>query len=126
VITCYKKVDLFSHELTQVPGGLYMRGAAMRRFGLNTVNRKEAFEWEQVVIFSEAYDVSQHGYRHLRLVVVTMVVVMFGGMCRYNDAPRLLWRNIRFEADGSVFEITFASAKTLSSEKGTSYDLVES
>ncbi len=36
-----------------------------------------------------------------------MDVVMFGGMCRYDDASGLMWWNIRFEADGSAFEITF-------------------
>jgi toxin YhaV len=36
-----------------------------------------------------------------------MDVVMFSGMCRYDDASGLMWRNIRLEADGSAFKITF-------------------
>ncbi len=40
-----------------------------------------------------------------------MIVVMFGGMCRYDDASHLMWRNIRFEADGSAFEIAFDKRK---------------
>ncbi len=73
------------------------------------MNRKERFEREQVVGFVEAYVVRHQGYCHL--VVATMVVVMFGGMCRYDDAPRLLWRNVRFEADGSGFEFAFDKLK---------------
>ena len=82
-----------------------MREAAIRRFGLIAKNRREPFEWEQVVKFAEAYESREEGYCHLG--VATMVVVMFGGMCRYDDASGLMWRNIRFEADGSAFEITF-------------------
>ena len=40
-----------------------------------------------------------------------MSVVMFGGMCRYDDASGLKWSNIRVEADGSAFEITFDKRK---------------
>jgi hypothetical protein len=40
-----------------------------------------------------------------------MAIVMFGGMCRYDDAPGLLWRNVSFEEDGSAFEITFDKRK---------------
>ncbi len=41
------------------------------------------------------------------MVVATNAVVMFGGMCRYDDASGLLWRSFRFEADGSAFELAF-------------------
>jgi len=34
-------------------------------------------------------------------------MIMFGAMRRYANASGLLWRNIRFEADGSAFKITF-------------------
>ncbi len=44
-------------------------------------------------------------------MVATIDVVMFGGMCRYDDASGLMWRNIRLEAYGSAFEITFDKRK---------------
>ncbi len=66
--------------------------------------------------FAEAYGVRHHGYCHL--VVATMVVVMFGGMCRYDDAPRLLWRNVRFLEDGSGFEIIFEIRKNAQFRQG--------
>jgi hypothetical protein len=56
-------------------------GAATRRSNLNAKNRKEPFEWGQVVDFAVAYGVRRQGYCHL--VVATMAVVMFGGMSRY-------------------------------------------
>jgi len=59
----------------------------MSRFGLNTKNRKEPFEREQVARYADAYGVRRQGYCHL--VVATMAVIMFGGMCRYNDASCL-------------------------------------
>jgi len=88
----------------------------MRKFGLNTKNRKEPFEWDQVVDFAEAYGVRHHGYCYV--VVATMAVVMFGGMCRYDDASGLLWYNIHFEADGSAFEITFDKRKNAQFRQG--------
>jgi hypothetical protein len=44
-------------------------------------------------------------------VVATMAIVMFGGMCQYDDASGLLWRNVRFEADGSGYELSFDKHK---------------
>ena len=55
--------------------------------------------------FTEAYGVRQQGYCHK--VMAAICVIMFGAMCRYDDASGLMWRNIRFEADGGAFEITF-------------------
>jgi hypothetical protein len=81
----------------------------MRKFGLNPKNSKEPFEWGKVMDFAEAYGVRHQGYCHL--VVATMAVAMFGGMCRYNDASGLQWRNVRFVEDGSGFEITFDKRK---------------
>jgi integrase len=43
---------------------------------------------------------------------------MFGGMCRYDDASGLMWRNIRFEVDGSAFEITFDKRKNCQYRQG--------
>jgi hypothetical protein len=40
-------------------------------------------------------------------VVATMTVVMFAGMCWYDDASRLLWRIVRFVEEMSIFEISF-------------------
>jgi hypothetical protein len=47
-----------------------------------------------------------------------MAIIMFGGMCRYDDASGLMWRNSRFEADGSAFEITFDKRKNSQFRQG--------
>jgi hypothetical protein len=83
-IAFFQKVNLFDHEPTQCPAACLVRNAAMRMFGLNPKNRKEPFEWENVVLFAKAYGVRQQGYCHL--VVASMAVVMFGAMCRFGDA----------------------------------------
>jgi hypothetical protein len=78
---------------------------------------KEPFEWENVVLFAEAYGVRhQAGYCHL--VVASMAVLMFGAMCRYDDASGLRWRNLRFVEDGSGFEITFEKRKNAHYRQG--------
>jgi integrase len=115
-IAFYQKINLFSHEPTQSPAVCLVREAATRRFGLNAKNRKEPFEWAQVVRFAEAYGSRHQGYCHL--VVATIAVVMFGGMCRYDDASGLMWRNIRLEADGSALEITFDKRKNSQYRQG--------
>jgi hypothetical protein len=74
----------------------------MRKFGLNAKNRNETFEWDDVVSFAVAYGIRQQCYCHL--VVTTMAVLMFGGMCRYDDASGLQWRNVRFLEDKSAYE----------------------
>ncbi len=56
-IAIYQKISLFTHELTQSPVVCIVRSAAMRRFGLNTVNQNEHFKWEQVARLAEAYGV---------------------------------------------------------------------
>ena len=61
-----------------------VRQAATRKFGLTPKGRKEPFQWSQVVSIALAHGVQNQGYCHL--VVATMAVVMFGAMCRYNDA----------------------------------------
>ncbi len=53
------------------------------------------------------------------MVAATIDVVMFGGMCRYDDASGLMWRNIRLEADGSAFEIYFDKRKNSQSNSCT-------
>jgi hypothetical protein len=115
-IAFFQKINLLSHDPTLSPAVCIVRSAAMRRFGLNPKNRKDPFEWGQVVRFAEAYGVRQKGYCHL--VVATMTVVMFGGMCRYDDASCLLWRNVRFVEDGSGFEITFDKRKNAQYHQG--------
>ncbi len=40
-----------------------------------------------------------------------MAVIMFGAMCRYDDASGLKWRNIHFVEDEIEFEITFEKKK---------------
>ena len=103
-IAFYQKINLFNHEPTKSPAVCIVRSAATRQFGLNNNNWKGPFEWVQVIQFAEAYGVRQHGFCHL--VVVAMSVIMFGAMCGYDDASGLMWLNIRFEADGSAYEIT--------------------
>ena len=56
-IAFFHKTNLFDHEPTQSPAAFVVRSAAMRKFGLNSKNRKEPFEWDQVVDFAEAYGV---------------------------------------------------------------------
>jgi hypothetical protein len=94
-IAFFQKVNLYNHLPTLSPAVGMVRQAATRKFGLTPKGRKEPFQWDQVVSFALAYGVHNQGYCHL--VVATMVVVMFGGMCRYNDANRLRWRNVTIE-----------------------------
>ncbi len=118
-IAFFQKINLFNHEPKQSPAVCIVRSAATSRFGLNSKNWTDPFEWAQVQKFAEAYRVRQQGYCHL--VMATMAVIMFGRMCRYDDASRLMWRNIRFEADGSAFEITFDKRKNSQFRQGTRY-----
>ena len=78
-----------------------VRQATSRKFGLTPKGRKEPFQWAQVVAFALEYGVNNRGYCHL--IVASIAVVMFGGICRYDDASRLRWRNVQFEQDGSSF-----------------------
>jgi hypothetical protein len=54
VIAFFQKTNLFDHEPTQTPAACLVRNVAMWKFGLNTKNRKELFEWDHVVDFAEA------------------------------------------------------------------------
>ena len=47
-----------------------------------------------------------------------MAIIMFGAMCRYDDASGLLWKNLRFVEDGSGFEITFEKRKNAQYRQG--------
>ena len=40
-----------------------------------------------------------------------MAVLMFDGMCRYDDASGLKWRNVCFLEDRSAYELTFDKHK---------------
>ena len=60
-IAFYQKIILFDHEPTQSPAVCLVRGAAMRKVGLDPKNRMEPFEWEQVVSFVKAYGVRHQG-----------------------------------------------------------------
>jgi hypothetical protein len=115
-IAFFQKINLFNHEPRQSPAVCIVRSVATRRFGLNNKNRREPFEWEQVLKFAKAYGVWLQGYCHL--VVVTMFVIVFGGMCRYDDEAGLMWRNIRFVADKSAFEIPFDKRKNSQLRQG--------
>ena len=55
------------------------------------------------------YGVCNLGYCHL--VVASMAAVMFGGMCMYDDANRLRWRNVQFESDDNTFRLSFEKMK---------------
>jgi hypothetical protein len=70
------------------------------KFGLNPKNRKEPFKWDNVALFAEANGMRHHEYCHL--VVASMAVIMFGAMCRYDDASGLRWNNIREEEERPV------------------------
>jgi len=48
-----------------------------------------------------------------------MAIVMFGGMCRHDDASGLQWKNVRFVADGSGHEITFDKRKNNQYRQGS-------
>ena len=61
--------------------------------------------------FVKSYVVRHQGYFHL--VVATMAIVMLGGMCPYDDASGLLWRNVRFKEDGGEFKISFDKRKNV-------------
>jgi len=115
-IAFYQKINLFDHEPTLSPSVCIVRSAAMRRFGLNTTYRKEPFEMGQALDFAEAFGVRRSEYCHL--VVATMAVVMLGGMCRYNDASGLIWRNVLFVEDGSGFDISFDKLKNAQFRQG--------
>jgi len=86
-IDFFQTCNLFDHEPTQCPAACLVRNAAMKKFGLNATSRKEPFEWDNVVLFVEAYGVRQQGYCHL--VVASMAFIMFGAMCRYDDESGL-------------------------------------
>ncbi len=58
-ITFFQKVIIFDHEPTQCPAACLVRNAVMRKFGLNSKIRKDPFEWDNVVLFAEAYGVRQ-------------------------------------------------------------------
>jgi len=115
-IAFYPKINLFNHEPTQSPAVCIVWSAATRRLGHGNKNRKEFFEWEQVVTFAETCGVRQQSYCHL--VAAAMFVNMFDAMCRCDDASDLMWRNIRFEADGSAFEISFNKRKNSQFRQG--------
>jgi len=52
------------------------------------------------------------------MVVATVAIVMFGGMCRYDDASGLLWRNVRVEKEGSGYELSFDKRKKAQCRQG--------
>ncbi len=56
-----------------------------------------------------AYGIWQQDDCHL--VVAMIAVLMFGGMCRYDDASGLQWRSVRFLEDKSAYELTFDKRK---------------
>ncbi len=60
-IAFFQKVNFFDHEPTQSPAACLVRNASMRKFGLNPKIRKEPLEWDNVVLFAEAYGVRQMG-----------------------------------------------------------------
>ncbi len=53
--------------------------------------------------FALEHGVNNTGYCHL--MVAAMAVVMFGAMCRYDDANHLRWRNIMFNTGYRCFHI---------------------
>jgi hypothetical protein len=86
-IAYFQKINLQHHLPTQSPTVGIVRQAASRKFGLTPKGRKEPFQWAQAVTFALEYGGNNRGYCHL--VVASIEVVMFGGMCRYDVANRL-------------------------------------
>jgi hypothetical protein len=115
-IAFYQKIDLFAHEPTQSPTVCIVRSAATRKFGLISKNIKKPFEWDDVDNFAVAYGIREQGYCHL--VVVAMAVLMFGDMCRYDDASALQLRNVHFLEDRSAYEFTFDKRKNAQYRQG--------
>ena len=94
-----------------------LRPSPMRVLGIVAPqNRKAPFLWGQIVMFGMAYGVLQQGYCHL--VVATMTVLMFGGMCRYSDVSLLQWRHFTFDTGGRFVEITFDRRKNSQFRQG--------
>jgi len=120
-IAFYQKINLFDHEPTHSPPAVYIvRSVATRQFGLNNKNMKKPFEWAQEMKFAEAYGVRQQAYCHL--VVVAMSVIMFGAICRYDDASGLLCSGTSASRrTGAPSRLPSTSARTRSSTKGGRY-----
>ena len=91
-IAYFQKISLQHHLPIHSSTVGMVRQAASRKFGLTPKERKESFQWAQVVAFALEYGAHNRGYCHL--VMASMAVVMFRGMCRYNDANRLYSRNM--------------------------------
>ena len=66
--------------------------------------------------FALAYAVHNQGY--CRMVVASIEVVMFGAMCKYNDANRLRWRNVEITPDGRSFILSFEKRKNAQFRQG--------
>jgi hypothetical protein len=115
-IAFFHKINLFTNHPTMAPEVCMVRTAAARKFGLSAKRVKEPFLWSQLVDFGLLYGNQNQGYCHL--VVCTMAILSFGAMCRYSDVSRLKWRNIKFEADSSCFEITFEIRKNAQFRQG--------
>jgi hypothetical protein len=86
-IAYFQEINLQHHLPMKSPTVGMVRQAASRKFGLTPKERKEPFQWAEVVAFALEYGINNMGYVHL--VVTSMAVVMFGGMCKYDDAISL-------------------------------------
>jgi len=104
-IAYFQKIHMQHNLPTQSPTVGMVRQEASRQFGLTPKGRNRPFQWAKIVAFAQEYGVKYRGYYHM--VVSCMAVVMFGGMCRYDDASRLRWRNVQFELEGSNFHLAF-------------------
>jgi hypothetical protein len=115
-VAFYQKINLFAHEPTQTPAVCIVQGAATRKFGLYTKNRNEPSVWEDVVSFAVAYGLRQQSYCHMAAAM--MAVLMFGNICRYNDASGLQWQNVRFLEDRSGYTFNFDKCKNTQYRQG--------
>ncbi len=61
-IAFYQMVNLYSHNPTMAPKACMARRAAARKFGLSHLGRKAQFQWAQLMLFAEAYGVTEQGY----------------------------------------------------------------
>ena len=122
-IAYFQKISLHQYLPTQSHAVGMVRQATSRKFGLTPKGRKEPFQWAMAVAFVLEYGVNNRGYSHL-LVVASMAVVMFGGMCKYDDASRLRWRNVQFEPDGNSFRLSFEEKKNAQFRQGVRVTVV--
>jgi hypothetical protein len=111
------KINVFTNLPTMAPEVCMVRRSAARKFGLSAKRVKDSFLWFQLVDFALLHAIHHQGYCNLG--VSQYGIFSFGAMCRYSDAIRLTWINVRFESDSSSLENLFERRNNLNSVKET-------